>query len=259
MSTRTPAAGMASHDVLARAVYGLGGEERPGQLRLASAVADAFAQRHHLVAEAPTGSGKSLAYLAPAITSGRRIVVATATLTLQDQLWSKDIPHLREHGGVSFTAALLKGRSQYVCRAKLRSALDGQPLLDERPGPTMARDLERLERFAASSASGDFAEVEIADTSRRAASCAPRECPGAAACDDGKECFAEKARERAATADVLVVNHALYCAHLASGGNVLPSHDAVVFDEAHGLAEVATGALSCMVRFDASLAFCCTR
>src|SRR5262249_45143728 len=146
-------AGTTGDEVLARAVRALAGDDRPGQRRLASAVADALAQRHHLVAEAPTGSGKSLAYLAPAIASGRRIVIATATLTLQDQLWNKDIPHLREHGWADFTAALLKGRSQYICRAKLRRALAGQPLLDERPGPTLARDLERLERFAASSAS----------------------------------------------------------------------------------------------------------
>jgi ATP-dependent DNA helicase DinG len=228
--------------VLESAVAALGGDERAGQQQLAAAVADAVAGAHHLVAEAPTGSGKGLAYLAAAVASGRRIVVSTATLTLQDQLWHKDLPHLRAHGGVEFTAALLKGRSQYVCRAKLRAAIDGRPLLDERPGPTLARDLERLERFAAESPSGDFAEVDIAETSRRAASCAPRECPGAARCSEGATCFAERARDLAASADVLVVNHALYCAHLASGANVLPEHDVVVFDEAHALPDVATNA-----------------
>ncbi len=228
--------------VLTAAVAALGGDDRPGQHRLAAAVADAIAGEHHLVAEAPTGSGKGLAYLAAAVSSGRRVVVSTATLTLQDQLWSKDLPHLLEHGGVTFAAALLKGRSQYVCRAKLRAAVGGQPMLDERPGPTLARDLERLERFALESATGDLTDVDIADSSRRAASCAPRECPGAAKCSDGDDCFAEKARERAAGADILVVNHALYCAHLASSGNVLPEHDVVVFDEAHALPEVATSA-----------------
>jgi ATP-dependent DNA helicase DinG len=228
--------------VLRAAVAALGGDERPGQLALADAVAAAMAGRHHLVAEAPTGSGKGLAYLSAAVTSGRHVVVSTATLTLQDQLWRRDLPHLSAHGGVPFRPALLKGRSQYVCRSKLRAALDGRPLLDERPGPTLIRDLERLERFAARSTSGDLAEVDIADDSRRAASCAPRECPGAAKCTDGPECFAERARELAARADVLVVNHALYCAHLASGGNVLPQHDLVVFDEAHALPDVATTA-----------------
>ncbi|MBM3674621.1 MAG: ATP-dependent DNA helicase [Actinobacteria bacterium] len=232
----------AAAEVLALAVAALGGEDRPGQQELCAAVAAAFATGHHLVAEAPTGSGKSLAYLAPAAVAGRRVVIATATLTLQDQLWSKDIPHLQTHGGAPFTAALLKGRSQYVCRTKLRAALDGRPLFDERPGPTFTRDLERLEAFARTSDTGDFAAVDIADASRRAASCAPRECPGRGKCADGEECFAEWARDRAAKADVLVVNHALYCAHLASGGNVLPEHDVVVFDEAHGLADVATDA-----------------
>jgi ATP-dependent DNA helicase DinG len=236
------ARGLDPEAVLTAAVAALGGDDRPGQHRLAAAVAEAIDGGHHLVAEAPTGSGKGLAYLAPAVASGRKVVVSTATLTLQDQLWHKDLPHLREHGGVAFDAALLKGRSQYLCRAKLRSAVGGRPLLDERPGPTLARDLERLERFAMESKTGDLGDVDIADDSRRAASCAPRECPGAAKCQDGEDCFAEYARARAAAADVLVVNHALYCAHLASGGSVLPDHDVVVFDEAHALPDVATGA-----------------
>jgi ATP-dependent DNA helicase DinG len=230
-------------DVLGRAVAALGGEDRPGQRELCAAVAEAMVAGHHLVAEAPTGSGKSLAYLAPAVTTGRRVVVATATLTLQDQLWHKDLPHLRATGGVPFEAALLKGRSQYVCLAKLRNARDGGALFDERPGPTLARDLDRISALALASPTGDLGEVDVADPSRRAVSCAPRECPGAAKCSDGDQCFAERARRRAAEADVLVVNHALYCAHLASGGNVLPDHDVVVFDEAHGVADVATDAL----------------
>ena len=94
-------------EVLTRAVAALGGDDRPGQRQLSSAIASAIRNGHHLVAEAPTGSGKSLAYLAPAIASGKKVVVATATLTLQDQLWNKDLPHLREHGGVDFTGALL--------------------------------------------------------------------------------------------------------------------------------------------------------
>lgn len=229
-------------EVLARAVRALGGDDRPGQRALAAAVHHAVDGGHHLVAEAPTGSGKSLAYLAPAVASGRKVVVATATLTLQDQLWQKDLPHLREHGGVDFDAAVLKGRSQYVCRAKLDRARAGEALFDERPGATFDRDVERLVGFATRSTTGDFAEVDVADASRRAASCAPMECPGAGKCADGERCFAELARKRAADADVLVVNHALYCIHLASSGAVLPEHDLVIFDEAHGLADVATSA-----------------
>lgn len=229
-------------DVLARAVRALGGDDRPGQRALAAAVHDAVDGGHHLVAEAPTGSGKSLAYLAPAVASGKKVIVATATLTLQDQLWGKDLPHLREHGGVDFDAAVLKGRSQYVCLAKLDRARAGEALFDERPGATFDRDVERLVGFATRSTTGDFAEVDVADASRRAASCAPMECPGAAKCAAGERCFAEIARKRAADADVLVVNHALYCIHLASSGAVLPEHDLVIFDEAHGLADVATNA-----------------
>jgi ATP-dependent DNA helicase DinG len=226
--------------VLGRAVTSLGGEERPGQLRLAAAVDAAITGGHHLVAEAPTGSGKSLAYLTPAIASGKKVVIATATLTLQDQLWQKDLPLLREHGGVEFTAAVLKGRSQYVCHAKLDRARAGDALFDERPGPTFDRDVNRLVAFAADSDTGDLAGVDVADASRRAASCAPMECPGATKCTYGDVCFAERARARAAAADVLVVNHALYCVHLDSSGAVLPEHDLVVFDEAHGLPDVAT-------------------
>ena len=226
--------------VLERAVKALDGDDRPGQRTLAAAVDAAVTGGHHLVAEAPTGSGKSLAYLAPAIASGKKVVIATATLTLQDQLWQKDLPHLHEHGGVDFTAAVLKGRSQYVCHAKLERARTGDALFDERPGPSFDVDVARLVRFAASSDTGDFAGVDIADASRRAASCAPMECPGATKCSHGDTCFAERARKRANEADVLVVNHALYCVHLDSSGAVLPEHDLVVFDEAHGLADVAT-------------------
>ena len=226
--------------VLERAVKALDGDDRPGQRTLAAAVDAAVGGGHHLVAEAPTGSGKSLAYLAPTIASGKKVVIATATLTLQDQLWQKDLPHLHEHGGVDFTAAVLKGRSQYVCHAKLERARTGDALFDERPGPSFDVDVARLVRFAASSDTGDLAGVDIADTSRRAASCAPMECPGATKCSHGDVCFAERARKRATEADVLVVNHALYCVHLDSSGAVLPEHDVVVFDEAHGLADVAT-------------------
>src|SRR6187455_3036255 len=102
--------------VLDAAVAGLGGERRGGQHELAEAVTDALRAGHHLVAEAPTGSGKSLAYLAPAVASGLRVIVATSTIALQSQLVDNDLPLLAEHGGVPFTFALLKGRSNYVCR-----------------------------------------------------------------------------------------------------------------------------------------------
>jgi ATP-dependent DNA helicase DinG len=232
-------------EVLDRAVAALGGDDRPGQQNLAAAVASAIDGRHHLLAEAPTGSGKSLAYLAPVLASGRRAVVATATLALQDQLWRKDLPHLHEHAGVTFSTALVKGRSNYLCLARLDAAEGGDALFDERPGPDFAADLERLARFAADSPTGDVADLGEAVTpaSWRAVTCGPNECPGRKRCGHGDECFAEVARDRAEDVDVIVVNHALYCAHLATGGQLLPEHDVVILDEAHSFDATATGAL----------------
>src|SRR3954453_12101013 len=110
--------------LLEAAVAGLGGERREGQLEVMPAVSDAMQVGHHLVAEAPTGSGKSLAYLAPAIASGLRVVVATSTIALQGQLMQKDLPAIARHNSVPFSFALLKGRSNYLCRAKLRAAAE---------------------------------------------------------------------------------------------------------------------------------------
>src|SRR5467141_545929 len=189
---------------------------------------------HHLVAEAPTGSGKSLAYLAPAVASGLKVVIATSTIALQSQLVNKDLPALRRHGSVPFTFALLKGRSNYVCRAKLRAASKPDALFDQ---PVVAA-------FSKESETGDRAEVDdaIADSSWAAVSCTAMECPGRSNCGDGDDCFAELAREWAQGVDILVVNHALYCAHLSSHGNVLPEHDLVILDEAHAFADNATNA-----------------
>ncbi len=233
-------------EVLSRCVGALGGDDRPGQRRLTEAIAAAIDGRHHLVAEAPTGSGKSLAYLSAIAASGVRAVVATATLTLQDQLWRKDLPLVQEHGGIDLTGALLKGRANYLCLARLEGARGGEALFDERPGPTFARDLERLEQFSADSETGDVADLpeSIEPRSWRAVTCGPNECPGANRCEVGEACFAEVARRRAAEAAVVVVNHALYAAHLGSGGKLLPEHDVVVLDEAHAFDRFATSALS---------------
>lgn len=231
--------------VLDRAVAALGGDRRPGQHRLTEAVAEAIDGRHHLMAEAPTGSGKSLAYLSALIASGRRAVVATATLALQDQLWRKDLPHLEEHGGVPFSRALLKGRSNYLCLAKLEDARGGDALFDERPGGTFEADLANLEEFANESETGDITDLDhdVPLETWRLVTCGSNECPGASRCAHGEGCFAENAREAAHGVDILVVNHALYCAHLASGGQIIPEHDVVVFDEAHALDRTATVAL----------------
>jgi ATP-dependent DNA helicase DinG len=231
-------------ELLDAAVSGLDGETRDGQRTLATAVAEAMDHGHHLVAEAPTGSGKSLAYLAPAVASGLKVVVATSTIALQSQLVGKDLPALLRHGSVPFTFALLKGRSNYVCRAKLRAASKPDALFEQMVVASFSQQLEQLEAFAEESDTGDRSEIAdaIADSSWAAVSCTSMECPGRTNCADGDNCFAELARDRARGVDILVVNHALYCAHLSSHGNVLPEHDLVILDEAHAFADNATSA-----------------
>ena len=233
--------------MLRAAVDLLGGEERTGQVELARAIDETISAGTHLVAEAPTGSGKTLAYLAPVVTSGAKTVLATATIALQDQLWRSDIP-LVERAGGSVRAAMLKGRGQYLCRAKLDAALGGDALFDTRPHAGFGDEIAKLDEFADASATGDLSEVEahcgpVSTVAIDAVSCSAGECPGASSCHRGDVCFAVLARAVAEEADVLVVNHALYCAHLASEGQVLPDHDVVVFDEAHALADVAANAL----------------
>ncbi len=233
--------------MLRAAVDLLGGEERTGQVELARAIDETISVGTHLVAEAPTGSGKTLAYLAPVVTSGAKTVIATATIALQDQLWRSDIPLVQRAGG-TFRAAMLKGRGQYLCRAKLDVALGGDALFETRPHPGFDDEMAKLDEFADASATGDLSEVEahcgpVSNVAIDAVSCSAGECPGASSCHRGDVCFAVLARAVAEEADVLVVNHALYCAHLASEGQVLPDHDVVVFDEAHALADIAASAL----------------
>jgi ATP-dependent DNA helicase DinG len=225
-------------------VAGLAGEHRDGQRELASAVSAAIRDGHHLAAEAPTGSGKSLAYLAPAVASGLKVVVATSTIALQGQLIQKDLPAVERHAGVPFTYALLKGRSNYLCRAKLRSAAEPDALFEWPVAAAFSKHMEHFAAFARTSTVGDRAALTepIADSSWAAVSCTSLECPGRTNCADGAECFAELARAKAQDASILVVNHALYCMHLAAAGNVLPEHDVVILDEAHAFAENATNA-----------------
>jgi ATP-dependent DNA helicase DinG len=211
-----------------------GGEVRPGQRAMAQAVASAFINRRHLLVEAGTGTGKSLAYLIPAILTGQRTVVVTATKALQEQLVHKDLPFLRRHLDVDFTYALLKGRSNYVCLAKL-AALDDpaqQAFVGVDPSNQGVRDIRA---WVETTPSGDRSDLSFSAPGWvwQAVSVDGRECPGASKCSQGPRCFAEMARDRAHAADVVVVNTHLYGVHLASGGNVLPEHDLVVLDEAH--------------------------
>jgi len=228
-------------EALAKVVAQLpgGGEVRDGQLQMAEAVADAITSGRHLVVQAGTGTGKTLAYLVPAVVSGARVVVATATKALQDQLAGKDLPFLEEHLG-GFTWAILKGRSNYVCRQRVAELLaDRQGRLDvagDDPG------LTAVLAWAEGTDVGDRAELDVEPRPAvwDAVSVGSDECPGAAKCPKGETCFAEGARRRAAEADVIVVNTHLYGTHVAAGGVVLPPHDLVVLDEAHRVEEVVS-------------------
>jgi ATP-dependent DNA helicase DinG len=200
-----------------------GYEPRREQAALAGAVEHALATGEHLVAEAGTGVGKSLAYLVPALESGRRVVVATATKALQEQLLHKDVPIAAAAVGRRVHVEVLKGRANYLCRRQLQGF---QPFL--LPDGHAGRAWEAMQGWLDATETGDRAELELGPDR-----CSGRRCPFVTAC------FAEAARGRAAEADLVIVNHALYFAHLASGGGVLPEHDAVIFDEGHRLEESA--------------------
>ena len=229
-------------------------EERPGQQRMAELVASAIENRRHLVVQAGTGTGKTLAYLVPAIESGARVVVATATKALQDQLAGKDLPFLAKALPVEFDWAVLKGRSNYLCLQRLRELTapsddaQGQLELAELTPKSMT-DLQRIAKWVARTPTGDVAELDIApsDTVLQAITVGSDECPGASQCPMGEPCFAELARRRAAVADVTVVNTYLYGLHVSSGGALLPEHEIVVFDEAHGLEDIMSTTLSVQI------------
>ena len=224
-----------------------GGVERAGQAQMADAVAVAIRTKQHLAVQAGTGTGKTLAYLVPAIASGRTTVVATATKNLQDQLAGKDLPFLDEHLDLPFAWAVLKGRSNYLCLQRLGelAARDGDGVqlgLDGVAERAPAEELLRLARWAAETATGDRAELaeEPSEAAWSAVSVSARECPGAARCPSGDACFAEDARRRAAQADVVVVNLHLYGLDLAAGGAILPEHEVVIVDEAHQLEDIVS-------------------
>ncbi len=227
-----------------------GGEDRPGQIDMAEAVADSITGETHLVVSAGTGTGKSLAYLVPAVLAGKRAVVSTATKALQDQLANKDLPFLQEHLDTPFEFAVLKGRSNYVCRQRLSELDDeGQQLgldVDEggSGGAVDADDLEEILVWVKTTGTGDRAELPIEPSPRTwsAVSVGPTECPGAAKCPKGSECFAEMARHRSAEADVVVVNTYLYALDLVTDGVILGEHDVAIIDEAHQIEDIVAGA-----------------
>jgi len=213
---------------------------RPQQDRLALRIAEAIESREALVAEAGTGVGKTFAYLVPLLLSGRRALVSTATKSLQDQLFLRDLPKLCDVLGLPTRLALLKGRASYLCRWRLQQAQHGAQL----PDRFAVRALQRVAVWAQGTATGDLAEIEGLDerspviplvTSTRD-NCLGTECP------EHRACHVMQARREAMAADVVVVNHHLFFADVAlrdSGvAELLPTVDVAVFDEAHHLVDV---------------------
>ncbi|MED6328098.1 MAG: ATP-dependent DNA helicase [Actinomycetota bacterium] len=234
-----------------------GGERRPGQEAMTRRVAEAIEAGAHLVVRAGTGTGKSMAYLIPAITSGRTTVVATATKALQDQLATKDLPflqeHLAPHLGRSFTFSILKGRSNYVCvqrLAEVAAAESGQQQFDGLAESADAEQLAAIAEWAGETDTGDRSDLPLEPSASTwaAVSVSSQECPGAARCPSGEACFAEAARVRAEASDVVVTNLHLYGIDLATEGSILPEHDLAVLDEAHQTEDVVARAVGCELR-----------
>jgi len=224
---------------------------------MCAAAAEAVTQQRHLLVEAGTGVGKSFAYLAVAAAHHGRVVIATATKALQEQLVHKDLPlvadALEPLLGRRLRFAMLKGRANYLCLAKTAGAiagLAGDPdALFEEPRAGDQEVLEQLAWWAWSDTTGDQAEVpfDVRSAQWRLVSTDARECPGAKDCAFGEPCLAEAARRRALGADIIVVNSHLYALHTmleAEGAGLLPDHDLVILDEAHTLEDIAVGAFS---------------
>ena len=259
MPTTTELPGVA--ELLDVAVGAVGGERREGQDRMADAVRRAIATREHVAVQAGTGTGKSLAYLVPAIhhavATGHTVIISTATIALQRQLVDRDLPRvvaaLAPALGSTPTFAILKGRRNYLCLNKLHGGDDVDPadeLFDPFQISAMGRAVKRLHEWAEDSETGDRDELVpgVPDATWRQVSVSARECLGAHRCPVGDDCFAEKARAAAGRANIVVTNHALLAIDAMDNRPVLPEHDVVVVDEAHELVDrvtgVATGELS---------------
>jgi len=217
-------------------------DERPGQIEMAETVASALARSEHAVIEAGTGTGKSMAYLVPAIFSGKTVIVSTANKALQEQLIRKDIPFLQQVLPIRFTAAMIKGRSNYLCLDRFRDEEGFQRLTGG------SRGWKRALEWKDTTTTGDLEDLEISippDIRGRMVS-TTRTCIGDA-CDFFDRCFVELARQRAEESKIIICNHALLLAdlHLRDmGAYLLPERDAIVLDEAHHLEEATINALS---------------
>ncbi len=232
------------------AITAIGGSPREGQIEMAEAVANALTDRHHLMVQAGTGTGKSLAYLVPALVHGQRVLVATATLALQRQLVERDlpavVPALNKELGREITYAIYKGVGNYICLAKMNAEapdVDGELLLES---SFLERDAKRLHAWAKSKdVSGDRDDAPEVDRRVWAAnSLSGRECVGADSCAWGGSCFAAKAKIKAQSADVVVTNHTLLAIEIVDAHPILPERDAVIIDEAHEFMDRTTQAVT---------------
>ncbi|MFI5895307.1 ATP-dependent DNA helicase [Actinoplanes sp. NPDC051513] len=247
-------------ELLAAAVGAVpGGATRPGQQAMASAIDKAVRDREHLLVQAGTGTGKSLAYLTPALLVDGPVVVSTATLALQNQLVEHDLPRLADAVepvlGRRPTYAVLKGRHHYLCMAKMEHADEEEPtdtLFDDAPPKTqwlgeagkLGKQIQRLRSWSEKTATGDRDELDpgVDDTAWRQVSMPARDCVGAAKCPYGAECFAEASRVRAREADVVVTNHSLLAVDMLADRHIVPPHKLLIIDEAHELADRVSSA-----------------
>ncbi len=245
-------AGPSVDEVLHAAVSNVGGEDRPGQVQMAHAVRDAMRRGEHLVIQAGTGTGKSLGYLVPAVLHSSRVVVATATLALQHQLVERDIPALLDAAadvlGERPAYAVLKGRSNYACLHRIRDGVpDDQGTLVDIPEGSLGSEVLRLREWAEEeSKAGGLGDRDSApahtDKIWQQVSVSHRECLGASKCPYAVECFAERGRERAHAAKLIVTNHSLLAIDAIEGVPMIPEYDVVVVDEAHELSSRVTQA-----------------
>ncbi len=216
-------------------------EYRPGQLEMAEAVESALQEKRHLIVEAGTGTGKTLAYLVPAILSGKRIVISTGTLNLQEQLFYKDLPFLQQHFEQPLRACYMKGRGNFLCRQKLYDA-EKEPILS---GLEELADFQIIREWEKSTETGDRSEIKTlpegstawAKVDARRDTCTGQKCP------QFERCFLTLMHQRAVDSDIIIVNHHLFFADLAvkeeDYGGIIPEYSAVIFDEAHEIEDIA--------------------
>src|ERR1700686_4350499 len=234
----------------ARQFFGRGGtlskwhpnyEFRRGQVEMAEAVESALADKRHLIVEAGTGTGKTLAYLVPALLSGKRIVVSTGTKNLQEQLFFKDVPFLQRHFPRPLKVCYMKGRANYACRQKIYDA-ETEPVLT---GLEEVADFQIICAWEKTTETGDRAEIKSlpesssawAKIDARGDLCTGQKCP------QFERCFITKMHQKAQESDIVIVNHHLFFADLAVKGDergaIIPDYGAVIFDEAHEIEDVA--------------------